>query len=109
MAFREYPHDFGAVTAATEAVFNIGVTYGAATFRGNANVPATASIKYAIIRNSSGGAVTVMASRGASVVGIGERKRIEFPFGTKWFTVNPAATTSAGQLTADVGIDGVTL
>lgn len=109
MAFREYAHNFGALTASTENVFNLPTGYGPSTFRGSADVRASSEIKYAIIRNSSGGAVTVLASRGASVVGIGERKRIEFPAGTKWFTVNPAATVTAGDLTADVGVDGVTI
>lgn len=104
MPFQEYPHDFGAITAATLGQFSIDET-----FRGSANVPYKASIKYAIVRNSSGGSVTVNPGAGQSVVGIGERKRIEFPTGTRFFTVKPAATTTAGQLTADVGVDGVQL
>lgn len=104
MPFQEYAHDFGVVTASTAGQFSLEVT-----FRGNANVPRTAEIQYAIIRNSSGGAVTVNPGAGQSVVGIGERKKILFQKFARFFTIVPAATTSAGQVTADIGIEGVTL
>lgn len=104
MPFQELPHSFGTVTASTLAQFSIDET-----FRGNPNVPYKARITYAIIRNNTAGAVTVGGSLGNSVVGIGERKRIEFPYGCRWFTVNPAANVTAGDLTADVGIEGVML
>lgn len=103
MAFQEYPHNFGAITAAVATQFSIDQT-----FNGNPNVPYKAQIKYAIIRNSTGGAVTVQGSTGSSVVGIGERKRIEFPYGCRFFLVIPAANVTSGDLTADVGIEGVT-
>ena len=104
MAFQEYPHNFGAITAGVATQFSIDET-----FRGNSNVPYKAQIKYGIIRNSTGGSVTVQGSLGGSVVGIGERKRIEFPAGCRFFLVVPVATVGAGELTADVGIDGVML
>lgn len=104
MPFQEYAHDFGAVTAATAGQFSLEQT-----FRGNAGVPRTAEIQYAIVRNASNGAVTVNPGMGQSVVGIGERKKILFPKSSRFFIIVPAATTSAGQVTADVGIDGVSL
>lgn len=103
MPFQEYPHNFGAITAGVATQFSIDQT-----FNGNPNVPYKASIKYAIVRNATGGAVTVKGSTGDSIVGIGERKRIEFPTGCRFFLVIPAATVSTTELTADVGIDGVT-
>lgn len=104
MPFQEYPHNFGAITAGVATQFSIDQT-----FRGNPNVPFKAQIKYAIIRNNTTGSVTVQGSLGGSAVGVGERKRIEFPFGSRFFLVVPVATVSAGELTADVGLDGVTL
>lgn len=101
MGIHEFAYDFGAVTAANVAMFDID-----SVFRGNANVPQTARIYYAIVRNNSIGAVTVQGSKGASIVGIGQVKRIEFQPPARYFTVNPASTTSAGQLTADVGVEG---
>lgn len=104
MPFQEFPHNFGAITAGVATQFSIDQT-----FNGSANVPYKAAIRYAIIRNNTTGSVTVQGSMGSSVVGIGERKRIEFPFGSRFFLVIPAATTATGELTADVGLDGVTL
>lgn len=97
----EYAHSFGAVTASTAATFSLETT-----FRGNPNVPQTARIMYAIIRNNTGGSVTVTGPVGSSVVGIGERKRVEMTGGSRWFNVIPTATVSAGELTADVGMEG---
>jgi len=97
----EFAHNFGAVTASTVGQFSI-----ASTFRGNPNVPDTARIMYAIVRNSSAGSVVVGGPQGNSTVGVGERKRIEMTPGARFFTVIPSATTTAGQLTADVGIVG---
>lgn len=94
-------HDFGAVTAATAATFAIETT-----FKGNPNVPDTARIIYAVVRNDSDDFVTIQSSIGASRVQQGERKRIEFAGGARFFNVIPNATTSAGQVTADVGIAG---
>lgn len=104
MPFQEYAHDFGAVTASTATQFSLEVT-----FRGNADVPRTARIPYAIVRNNSAGSVTVNPGAGQSVVGVGERKRIEFKFDSKFFTIVPSATVNSGELTADIGLDGVTL
>lgn len=104
MAFTEYAHSFGTVTAANAAQFSIEET-----FKGNASFPRTARILYAIIRNSTGGAVTVTGTRTNTTVGIGERKRIEFPINSRFFTVIPAASVTAGDLTADIGIEGVTI
>lgn len=105
MAFQEFHHDFGAVTASTTGQFSLEVT-----FRGNPNVPARASIPYAVVTNFTNGTVTVNKGfQGESLLQIGQTKRIEFPFGTRFFTVFPSATTSSGQLLADVGLDGVTL
>jgi len=109
MAFQEYAHDFGAVTANNAAQFSLPDGYAPTTFRGNANVKSTSSIKYAIIRNNSGGTVTINANQFSSIIGVGMHKRVEFPAGARFFTMTPAATTVAGQVTADVGIDGVTL
>lgn len=98
----EYPgHDFGAVTAATVGSFSIDVT-----FKGNPNVPNTARIAYAIIRNDSDDYVTVQTGFGASRIQQGERKRIEFAGGARFFNLIPNATTTAGQVTADIGIVG---
>ena len=97
----EFAHDFGAVTANTAAQFSIDQT-----FRGNPNVPNTARIVYAIVRNNTSGSVTVRGPLGPSIVGIGERKRIELHNGVRFFTIIPAATTAAGTLTADIGIRG---
>ena len=104
MAFTEFSHDFGAVTASTTGAFSIETT-----MRGNPNVPWNSMILYAVVRNQSTGTVTVFGGIGTSTVAVGERKRIEFPYNTKFFRIVPAATTSAGDVTADVGIDGVVL
>jgi len=109
MASQEYAHDFGAITAAETAQFAMPDGYAPTTFKGSANVRSNAVIKYAIIRNSTNGAVVVRGGFGPSTVGIGERKRIEFPAHTRFFLVTPVATVSAGELTADVGIEGVIL
>lgn len=98
----EYPgHNFGAVTAATAASFSID-----GTFRGNPNIPSTARIAYAVVRNDSDSFVTIATSIGPSVVQQGERKRVEFPGGARFFNMIPNATTTSGQVTADIGIDG---
>lgn len=97
----EFAHNFGAVTASTAAQFSIDQT-----FKGNPNVPNTARIAYAIIRNNTAGSVTVGGPQGSSIVGIGERKRVEMHSGVRFFTLIPTATVSSGELTADVGIVG---
>lgn len=105
MPFQEFHHDFGSVTAATTGQFSLEQT-----FRGNASVPNYAHITYAVVSNFTAGAVTInKGMQGQSILQIGQTKRVEFPKGTKFFTVLPAATTTSGQLMADVGIEGVQL
>jgi len=97
----EYPHNFGAVTAATAAQFSIEET-----FKGNASIPNTARIVYIIVRNNSTDAVIVNPSDLRSSVDAGERKRIEISPPSRHVIVVPVATISSGDLTADIGIEG---
>lgn len=97
----EYPHNFGAVTAATATSFSIE-----ATMRGNPNVPDTARIVYIIVRNNTTDAVIVNPSDQRSSVDAGERKRIEIAPPSRHVVLVPVATVSAGDLTADIGIEG---
>lgn len=100
----EQPHDFGAVTANTAAAFSLQ-QFG--NYRGSANVPQTARIAYAVIRNNTSGNVTVRTSLGTTLIDTGLRKLVQMPGGARWFTVIPSSTTTAGQLTADIGIEGM--
>lgn len=99
----EYPHNFGAITAATAASFSLD-NLGA--FRGSANVPNTARITYVILRNNSTDAVIVNPGNQRSSVDAGERKRIEINPPARFVIVIPNATISSGDVTADIGIEG---
>lgn len=105
MAFQEFHHDFGVISANVQGQFSIEQS-----LKGNASVPATARIPYATITNFTLGSITVnKGTVGQSIIGIGQTKRVDFPYGTRFFTVLPAATTTAGTLLADIGVDGVIL
>ena len=99
----EYPHNFGAVTAATATSFSLGQN---GNFLGSANVPTTARIVYIIVRNNSTDAVIVNPGNQRSSVDAGERKRIEISPPARFVILVPAATVSSGDLTADIGIEG---
>lgn len=103
MPITEFAHNFGSMTAGVAVAYS---TQQRGTFRGNASVPTTATIRYAIIRNNTAGAVTVRGPLGDSIIGIGERKRVEMGGGARLFLVIPVATVTDTQLTADVGVEG---